>query len=109
MSNPFEELSERLLNIEKILFELNFRDNLQFKSSNSSHPLTVKEAAEFLNLAVPTIYSLVSKRKLPVNKRGNKLYFYEQELSEWVKTGRKKTLHEIDNTAFLTKGKSQVS
>lgn len=58
--------------------------------------LTVQEAAQFLNLSVPTIYSKVSKRELPVMKRGKRLYFSSTELMEYVKKGRKKTNTEID-------------
>lgn len=52
--------------------------------------LTVQEAAKFLNLTVPTIYSKVSKRELPCMKRGKRLYFSSTELMEYIKEGRKK-------------------
>jgi len=58
--------------------------------------LSVQQAAEFLNLSVPTIYGLVSKSELPVNKRGKRLYFSKQELTDWIKAGRKKTQAEIE-------------
>jgi excisionase family DNA binding protein len=57
--------------------------------------LTVQQAAEFLKLSVPTIYGLVSKAEIPVNKRGKRLYFSKGELTAWVKAGRKKTLAEV--------------
>jgi excisionase family DNA binding protein len=37
--------------------------------------LTVQEAAEFLNLSVPTIYLKVSKGEIPFMKRSKRLYF----------------------------------
>ena len=72
------------------------------------HPdqfLTIQETADFLKLSVPTVYSLVSKSQLPVNKRGKRLYFLKRELSEWIKTGRKKTVLETDAeaTAFINR------
>jgi excisionase family DNA binding protein len=51
--------------------------------------LNVDEACKLLNLAKPTVYGLVSQRKLPHMKQGKKLYFSKQELTEWVKAGRK--------------------
>jgi excisionase family DNA binding protein len=53
--------------------------------------LTIQEAAEFLSLTVPTMYSKVSKGELPVMKRSKRLYFSRTELMEYVKAGRKKT------------------
>ncbi len=57
--------------------------------------LTVSEASQLLKLAIPTIYSKVSKNEIPVNKQGKKLYFYKSELIEWVRAGRVKTNEEI--------------
>ena len=61
--------------------------------------LTVQEAAQFLNLTVPTIYSKVSKGELPVMKRSKRLYFSSTELMEYLKEGRKKSNAEIDQEA----------
>lgn len=57
--------------------------------------LSIQEAADFLNLKVPTIYTKVSRGELPVMKRSNRLYFSQSELLEYLKTGRKKTNDEI--------------
>lgn len=61
--------------------------------------LTVQEAAQFLNLTVPTIYSKVSKGELPVMKRSKRLYFSSTELMEYLKEGRKKSNAEIEQEA----------
>jgi len=61
--------------------------------------LNIKEAAQFLNLTVPTIYSKVSKRELPCMKRGKRLYFSSTELMEYIKDGRKKSYAEIEQEA----------
>jgi excisionase family DNA binding protein len=61
--------------------------------------LTVKQAAEFLKLSVPTMYSKVSRGELPVMKRGKRLYFSEKELMEYLKAGRKKSNAEIEAEA----------
>ncbi|MBK9504754.1 MAG: helix-turn-helix domain-containing protein [Bacteroidetes bacterium] len=60
---------------------------------------TIKQAAEFLNLSVPTIYSYVQRAGIPVSKRQKRLYFSKKELLDWVKEGRKKTLSEIEEEA----------
>jgi len=61
--------------------------------------LTIKQAAEFLSLSVPTLYTKVSRKEIPVNKRGKRLYFSTDELSTWIKSGRRKTQEEIQSTA----------
>jgi len=69
--------------------------------------LTVQEAANFLNLAVPTIYTKVSKGELPVMKRGKRLYFSRTELIDYLKGGRKKSTTEIEQEAeaYLSRSK----
>jgi len=61
--------------------------------------LTIKEAAEFLSLTVPTMYSKVSKGELPVMKRSKRLYFSRTELLDYLKHGRKKSNAEIEQEA----------
>ncbi len=61
--------------------------------------LTIQEAAEFLSLTVPTMYSKVSKGELPVMKRGKRLYFSTSELMEYLKAGRKKSNTEVEKEA----------
>ena len=61
--------------------------------------LNIREAAEFLSLTVPTMYSKVSKGELPVMKKSKRLYFSKTELTEYVKTGRKLSNNEVDAEA----------
>lgn len=59
----------------------------------------IKEAARFLNIAVPTIYSKVSKSELPVMKRGKRLYFSRTDLLEYIKEGRRMSYSEAEAEA----------
>jgi len=73
-------------------------------SQNTAPPepeqlLTVKQAADLLNLSIASIYGLTHRAVIPVCKRGKKLYFSRQELLDWIKDGRKKTAKEIDAEA----------
>lgn len=86
-------LHERLSNIEQLLLQANHH------SPETDELLTITQAARFLNLSVPTIYGKVSRKDIPVNKQGKRLYFYKSELVEWVKAGRKKTVSEIRQEA----------
>jgi excisionase family DNA binding protein len=84
------------------------RNNKQESKPPTDQPeqlLTIQKAAEFLRLTVPTIYSKVSKREIPVMKRNNRLYFSRTELIEYLKEGRKKSNAEIqlEAEAYLKK------
>jgi excisionase family DNA binding protein len=61
--------------------------------------LTVEEAAKFLNLKVPTIYSKVSRGELPHSKVGKRLYFSHAELTAYIKTGKVLSNDEINQRA----------
>lgn len=78
------------------------RNNQAFLASPKPEPdelLTVKGAAEFLSLSVPTIYGLISKGELPVMKRSKRCYFSKQDLLAYLKQGRKKTIRETEQAA----------
>jgi excisionase family DNA binding protein len=88
------EIHNKLENIEQQLLKIT---NQSFDEEDAL--LTVKEAAKLLSLSVPTIYGLVSRSQLPCLKKGKRLYFLKQELLNWIKSGRKKTVEEIQQEA----------
>ena len=69
--------------------------------------LTLKQAAEFLDLAEATIYSKVSRGELPVMKPGKRLYFSSTELMDYLKGARKLSNAQIEERAkaYLRKNK----
>lgn len=96
-------LQEQLNNIEQLLLRGSP------PPAETDALLTISEAARFLNLSVPTIYGKVSRKLIPVNKQGKRLYFYKSELADWIKAGRRKTLSEITletEQSFTVKKKS---
>jgi excisionase family DNA binding protein len=107
MNNPFETIEARLSNIETLLLDIKHQPKWVESEKFHEKLLSIQEAAEFLNLTVPTIYSKVSKSELPVMKRSKRLYFSTAELTAYLKAGRKKTLAEIAEGAddFLIKKK----
>ncbi len=71
-------------------------------------PIGIEEACKIIGKAKPTIYTLVRKRLLPCYKNGKKLYFFEDELLEWIKNGRRRTLQEIHSESeSFVQGKSK--
>ena len=98
MKYTFEELPQAISVLHKKV-DLIKDLILENRSQNPQRPrddlLTIRQAAEFLSLSVPTLYTKVSRNEIPVNKRGKRLYFSTVELSEWVRSGRMKTTEEI--------------
>lgn len=92
MQNPFEQLDQRLERIEFFLSNLN---SVQPTDQPEADLLNIDEAAQLLNLARATVYNLVSKKQIPVFKKGKRLYFSKAALLDWVQSGKKPTLEEI--------------
>ena len=90
MTNPFDEINSKLDRLEKLLQY--FRNlNNQPAAASDDQIFNIEDAAEFLHLAIPTIYGLVHRSQIPNMKKGKRLYFSKQELTEWLKKGRRKT------------------
>jgi excisionase family DNA binding protein len=88
------QLYNKLERIERLLESQNNAARV-----DNDRLLTIREAAEIIHLSVPTIYGLVQRQAIPVAKKGKRLYFTILELTEWIKTGRKKTVAEIQSEA----------
>lgn len=93
LPEAISKIQDKLDNIEQLLLQQ------QETPKDQDEIMPVARAAIFLDLAVPTVYSKVCRKELPVNKRGKRLYFYRSELTEWIKSGRKKTAQEIRDAA----------
>ncbi len=61
--------------------------------------LDIDQAAEYIKLSIPSIYRLCSASEMPVIKKGKKLLFSKNALTQWLMQGRKKTLSEIQKDA----------
>lgn len=94
MENPFEEIVQRLIRIEAMLLTMKDPRNPTgiFPTDNI---LNIQLAVRLTGLKKKTIYNLVCKRMIPHSKRGKRLYFDEQELRDWIKKGKRKTLEEL--------------
>lgn len=94
----FEQLPQAVSMLTREVSELKqllLQSNPQEKTAEPEKLLDIKQAAAYLGLTVPTMYTKVSKGELPVMKRSKRLYFSQSELLEYLKTGRKKTNADI--------------
>ncbi|MGM0651151.1 MAG: helix-turn-helix domain-containing protein [Bacteroidota bacterium] len=106
----FEDLPEMVRQLNKNVDDLKtlITDKAFGKTgSDDKELLTIQEAAEFLSLTVPTMYSKTSRGELPgVCKRNGRLYFDKQVLIDWIKSGRRLSNDELQaNPEALLKKK----
>ena len=80
-------LTEQVERIHKIVAAL------QPQTTTDKHRIVeIDEACKITRKAKPTIDTLARKRLIPAYKRGKKLYFYEDELLQWIESSRKTLL-----------------
>jgi len=78
------QLLEQLLNQQK-----------NQPSDNKHELLGVNEVCLMIKKAKPTVYTLARNRLIPSYKRGKKLYFYKDEILEWIESSKRKTVEEL--------------
>jgi len=98
----FENLPKAVAHLVKEIAEIKLLiQNLQvYESKEKSIPFGIEQASRLIGKAKPTIYALVRQRKIPCYKYGKKLYFFEEELLEWISKGKKQTIQEIESEAL---------
>jgi excisionase family DNA binding protein len=105
----FEQLPEAVGLLLKKVDQLELLIIKQAGQQPDEHDLlNVKQASKFLDLAIPTVYSKVCRREIPVNKKGKRLYFYKSELQAWIKAGRKRTRDEIIASAEIRQSRRKT-
>lgn len=99
INNPFEILTIQLERIEKLLLALVTQvTTLREADSNAPIDRGIGLAIRITGLKKKTIYNLVNKRAIPHSKKGKRLYFDEQELLGWIKSGKRRTKEEWSQT-----------
>ena len=99
-SQSEREIIERLERIELVL------------TAGTAKPLTLEEAAKYLDISTSHLYKLTSKGKIPHYKpEGKKVYFEKSELDAWLLRKPVKTQVEIDRVAdaYTIKGVTGTS
>ena len=88
LSNPFELLYNKLLDIEHRLNVIEKGvTNDKTLSEEQSILLSAEQARNYLNVASSTLYGLTSRKEIPFMKKGKRLYFKKEDLQRWVEDG----------------------
>ncbi|QPH38685.1 helix-turn-helix domain-containing protein [Pedobacter endophyticus] len=108
MRFTFEQLPEEVAKIHDKLDRIS--KLLSPKEISTEVPennlLNIQQAAQYLSLAVNTIYSKVSRKEIPYIKKGKRLYFFKDQLADWVESGTSSNTSLIEaetETQFLAK------
>ena len=82
------QILERLNKIEALL------------ERQEARPLTLQEAADYLDLSPSYLYKLTSQQQIPHYKpRGKRLYFLQSDLNAYLLQGRVRPEGEIEQEA----------
>ncbi|MFV0573129.1 MAG: helix-turn-helix domain-containing protein [Xanthomarina gelatinilytica] len=75
------------------------------------NPLNIDEIATLTGYTKPTLYGYCQKNEMPHHKKNGRLFFFKSEIIDWIKTGKQKTLKELeaDAEAYLTYRKAVLS
>ncbi len=49
--------------------------------------LQLEDVVALLGKSASTIYAMTSDKRIPYHKRGNRLYFFEDEIIRWIEQG----------------------
>jgi excisionase family DNA binding protein len=98
----FDKLPEAVAHLIKEVTQI--KEMVECSQSQNSIPtkrvpIGIEQACQIIGKAKPTVYSLVRKRLLPSYKNGKKLYFFEEELLDWISSSKRKTIQEIEAEA----------
>jgi predicted DNA-binding transcriptional regulator AlpA len=72
--------------------------NKNLAEDQNSTFMDVNQAAEFLGIAKATLYGKCCNLLIPHFKKGKKLYFDKAELLDWLKSGKRKTINDINES-----------
>ena len=75
--------------------------------ASTEGPLSIEQAAAYLNISLSTLYRYTSQRLIPHHKPGKVIYFYREELDAWLQGSRKLTRKQIEEGAELPPQKSK--
>lgn len=80
------KLFDKVSNIERLLLEKNTEPQ-----ADPDKPLNIRQAADLLGLAIPTLYSKVSRGEIPCWKSGKRLLFSREKLMEYMQQDRRQS------------------
>ena len=92
----FDAMPSLIESLIKKVSELDAKiDTITPQATKQRLPIGLKEACRIIGKAKPTVYTLVRKGLVPCFKQGKQLYFYEDELIQWIEEGKRNTQKDL--------------
>jgi predicted DNA-binding transcriptional regulator AlpA len=93
------EILDRLRKLESMIIQLHQVMSSETNEEHSSELMTAKQTAKFLDLTIPTIYSMTCRKELPFIKKAKRIYFLRSELLNYLQSDKSKTTEELSANA----------
>ena len=65
----------------------------------TDNPLSIDGIALLTGYTKPTLYGYCQKNLIPYHKKNGRLFFFKNEIIDWIKQGKRKSLAEIEQEA----------
>jgi len=91
----FERMPEAIATILSEVSKIRDIVEQDRKPTEKQVPIGIDEACAIVKKAKPTIYALARKNLIPCCKSFGKLYFFEDQLIDWVNSGQRKTMSQL--------------
>ena len=62
-------------------------------------PIQLNDVSLLTGYTNPTIYGYCQKNSIPYHKKNGRLFFFKSEIVNWIRTGKVKTLKELEADA----------
>lgn len=95
-SLKFEQLPSVVADLKKEVVEMKVLIIQQGKPQQTDNPINIQEVAKITGLSVPTLYGYCQRGEIPFNKKGKRNYFFRNEIIDWIKTGKQKTVKDVE-------------
>jgi len=91
----------------KILEHLNER--IEFITEDND-PKSIDDVVKLTGYKKKTIYNYCQSKTIPHCKKNNKLFFFKSDIIDWIKTGKVKTVGDIEfeNDEFFASKKKRL-
>ena len=91
--------------VEEKIIEINNASDIS-RESDESEKISIKEAAEILNLSITSVNHIIYRNKIPFIKNGKKRLFKKADIvkiADNIKIYKEKKQNVFENTSMLSK------
>jgi excisionase family DNA binding protein len=99
MENPFEIINQRLDRIETLLNKLYSNGGGNGIKNSCPELMDVSQVSDYFNFSKSYIYKMTSTHNIPHSKRGKRLFFDKEKVTNWALENEIWTQEDIQSQA----------